>query len=137
MAKYALGAAGSSRLEHDEKNLIVRTWTDRRCEDCDLRNALTESGSPKIHPTYGYSMARGCDGCGGTGRASFKVSLELQPALDFLTAKQRFVIERRLGLVGGRRFTLKEIAEAMSVSPQTVSEHESSAKERLRKLAWY
>jgi DNA-directed RNA polymerase specialized sigma24 family protein len=117
--------------------LVVRTWTDRRCEDCDLRHALAESGSPKPHPVYGYSLAYGCDGCGGTGRASFKVKLELQPALESLTSKQRFVIERRLGLVGGRKFTQSEIAESMGVDQTTVRDHESSAKDRLRKLSWY
>lgn len=49
-----------------------------------------------------------------------------------LTPKQRFVMECRLGMRTGRRMTLKQIAEAMGISHQSVSELEQRAKRTLQ-----
>ena len=52
----------------------------------------------------------------------------LLDALSLLTAKQRFVVDRRYGLLAdGRRYTLQEIARVMGVSHQAVSRLEQSA----------
>ena len=56
--------------------------TSIRCEDCDLRNALTHDGVPKYCSECRSSRSRGkkrcliescsngCEACGGTGRVS-------------------------------------------------------------------
>ncbi len=56
---------------------------------------------------------------------------EIILALDCLTERQRFVIECRYGLRGDP-LGLEEIASLMSVSNQTVSQHEQKALKRLR-----
>jgi DNA-directed RNA polymerase sigma subunit (sigma70/sigma32) len=56
---------------------------------------------------------------------------EIILALECLTERQRFVIECRYGLRGDP-LALEDIASLMSVSHQTVSEHEQKALVRLR-----
>jgi DNA-directed RNA polymerase specialized sigma24 family protein len=51
--------------------------------------------------------------------------------LSGLTPKQRFVISRAWGLLDGKEYSYREIAEAMSVHFTTVQEHYRAAMERL------
>jgi DNA-directed RNA polymerase specialized sigma24 family protein len=110
--------------------IVIRVPLQGRCEDCDLRDALTLSGRPKRHPQLGYDLSHGCRGCGGTGVSSKLVRLEVH-ALRLLTPKQRFVLERRLGTLDGRKYTQQEIAEAMGTSQQAVAKLEYWGRKRL------
>jgi hypothetical protein len=113
---------------------LVSFWhrTDDRCEDCDLRNALTPLGTPKFSKVYGFGRAYGCAGCGGTGRQSYKVSVEAGPALELLTEKQRFVMRLRLRLVDDLRYKQREIARMMNTSRQAVAKHEALARKKIQ-----
>jgi DNA-directed RNA polymerase sigma subunit (sigma70/sigma32) len=63
----------------------------------------------------------------------------LEPTVDDildsagLTDKQRFVIELRTGMRGGRKHTIREIATLMGVFPNSVFELERAAKRKLYK----
>jgi hypothetical protein len=52
--------------------------------------------------------------------------------LDALTTRQRWVIERRYGLLDGRTYTQQEVAEAMGSRQQAVSKIEQKALARIR-----
>lgn len=116
------------------KQLRVRVSTGGRCEDCDLRDALTLTGKPRRHPHTGLKLTGACEQCGGTGRGSRTVVLGVS-VLRMLTPKQRFVIERRLGIFDGTVYKQREIAELMGITRQSVSELESNARNRLLALA--
>jgi len=56
----------------------------------------------------------------------------LPEMIEHLTAKQRFVLERRWGLNGGEAYSQEEIAAAMGVTHQAVSKIEESAYKALQ-----
>lgn len=58
---------------------------------------------------------------------------ELILALEVLTPKQRFVIERRYGLIDGTVYSHRQIAEAMGVYHRAVQKLEIAGLERMRK----
>lgn len=55
--------------------------------------------------------------------------------LDKLSSREQFVLKFRYGLFGEERATLKEIAERLEVSPETVRQIELRAIRKLRVLA--
>ena len=57
---------------------------------------------------------------------------ELILALECLTPKQRFVIERRYGLTDGQVYTHRELADAMGVHHRAVEQHEAAAIRRMQ-----
>ncbi len=119
----------------EEKRIYVSLRMGGRCEDCDLRHALSMEGVPRRHPQYGSSLSAHCDGCHGSGVNSQTLWLNGDAALRRLTLKQRFVVERRLGIGGDRRrYTQRQIAEAMGVSRETVKDIERQAKAKLRAM---
>jgi DNA-directed RNA polymerase specialized sigma24 family protein len=124
---------GYSDQQRDE-GIMLRVPLGGRCSDCELRNALTLTGRPRIHPELGFNLTAECHSCGGSGIKSAVVRLDAR-ALDLLSPKQRFVIERRFGLLDGRRYKQREIAEAMGVDQPAVSYLEKRARARLVALA--
>ena len=114
--------------------IAIRVPTGGRCEDCDLRDALTLAGKPRVHARLGFKLTSGCESCGGSGRASRTIRLD-RATLRILTPKQKFVIERRLGLVDGTVYSQGQIAEAMGRAQQTVSDLEIRARQRLLEFA--
>jgi transcriptional regulator with XRE-family HTH domain len=113
--------------------VVLRREIGGRCPDCDLRGALDHLGQPRRHRHYGFKLTIGCDNCGGTGVDSEVVKLD-PSALKRLTPKQRFVIEGRLGLTDGTRYTQRQIAAAMGTSHQAVCKLEKGARKRLYEL---
>jgi predicted DNA-binding protein YlxM (UPF0122 family) len=113
---------------------LVSVWLrgEARCEDCDLRNALSPTGTSLFSKRYGYNRSYACLGCGGTGKQSTKVSVDAESALALLTDKQRFVKRLRLGLADHRRWKQQEIADLLGVTRQAVTKHEEKARERIR-----
>lgn len=55
--------------------------------------------------------------------------------IDKLTERERSVLRARYGLEGAEKATLKEIAEALGVSPETVRQIEMRSIRKLRELA--
>ena len=60
----------------------------------------------------------------------YLASLEDDP-LDWLTERQRFVMELRYGIRDGIAYTQEEVASAMGISRQAVSKIERAAKRKL------
>lgn len=100
-----------------------------RCEDCDLRGALADSGNPKVDKWTGTSLTWGCEACGGSGILSQVVVVPAAEAAKILTDKQLFVLERRLG---DHRYSLREIAKSMGISHKAVHKLELAGLKRLR-----
>lgn len=61
--------------------------------------------------------------------------LRAEEALETLTDKQRFVIERREGYPDGRCYTQAEIAKAMGITQPGVWKIEHEARKKLAALA--
>lgn len=67
-------------------------------------------------------------------KVSTKMSIEqMQTYIENLTAKERYVIERRYGLLDGKYYTQREIAKLMGISRSYVSRIEKKAIRRLLK----
>ncbi len=65
---------------------------------------------------------------------STKMNIEkMNLMLDKLTPKERYVIDRRYGLKGGKTFTQREIAKKLGISRSYVSRIEKKAVRRLLK----
>jgi DNA-directed RNA polymerase specialized sigma subunit len=56
----------------------------------------------------------------------------LREGLMQLTPKQRFVIERRIGLHDGTPYSFGDLAEHMGITPQAVQQIEKDARARLK-----
>lgn len=105
-----------------------------RCEDCDLRDALTLHGTARLNKNSGDAMTKGCEACGGGGKQPLVVIVPRAIAEAMLTEKQLFVMERRLGSLDGKRYTLDTIARIMGISRQAA--HKLSRK-GMKKLHQY
>lgn len=121
-------------LDASVPTFTVWEQNGHRCEDCELRNALDPLGHPRYSKHYGYKLSYACEGCGGTGRAATKMTLAVADALELLTPKQRFVIERRYGFIDGVCYKQAEIASVMGISQQNVAKHEARAKKKILAL---
>jgi RNA polymerase sigma factor (sigma-70 family) len=61
-----------------------------------------------------------------------KLSKDVDSMLSVLTRKQRYVIERRYGLAGGKRMTLDQIADELHISKTAVHSTQEKALRKLR-----
>ena len=112
-----------------ERELRLYLPKDARCQDCDLRGALREDGTPRIDKWTARKQTSGCMGCGGTGVESELFIIPAGEAKFYLTDKQLFVLERRLG---ERRFSQRQLAEAMGITLRAVQTIERRGITRLR-----
>lgn len=111
------------------------------CRDCGIRDILTIDGLPRRHRWYGFRLSGSCEGCGGSGRASVRVS-NLPLVIETLsrkkprplTEKQRFVLELRHGLRDGYSYTQREVAAMMGISQEMVRKHEEAARGKIESL---
>lgn len=67
--------------------------------------------------------------------AAKEFAVDVLAFLGDLTAKQRFVIERRYGVSDGCVYSLDELGSVMGISRQAVSQLETTAIRRLQVLA--
>lgn len=58
-------------------------------------------------------------------------------ALQWLNERERTIITQRVGMHGGRCFTLKEIGERMGLSRERIRQIETEAKGKLRRILEY
>lgn len=113
------------------------------CTDCLDREALGPTGLPRRHKWYGFRLSAGCEGCGGTGIRSVKIT-NIKDILSHptgnrvknrLTPKQRYVIELRYGYKDGNRYTYREIGKLMGISHVAAWKIEERAMGRLSYLS--
>lgn len=114
--------------------IAVRVKLGGHCPDCDLRDALTVTGRPKRSPITGRKLTSGCESCGGSGVHSRTYRFD-EEVLKRLTLKQRFVLERRLGLTDGNVYTQEKIAAALGVTRQAAAKLEANGRQKLLSLA--
>lgn len=72
-----------------------------------------------------------------TARAGRKLGAQrkaLREAITKLTDRQRFVVERRIGLDDNEIYSFSDLADCMGISPQAVQQIEADATTRLKTL---